>query len=354
MGLLRCCLRSIASLGIATLTTNAQGAAPASTVVTDIAYIRPARLVDIGDGQRMNLYCVGRGSPTVIFDAGLGDQIRAWAMVQPAIAKVTRACSYDRAGLGFSDSSDRPSTAENAVDDLHRLLATASIKPPYVLVGHSLGGLYMQLFADHHRSEVAGMVLVDPMSFDQGRRYGQLDPSTTSENVKFVQSLHTSCLPAARRDYAGESKLFKDCVGAPDPRFSKAFNQAFLANHSTAKYMQAAWSEWASAFTVSADEVRAAKRSYGNMPLTVLSRAPFPRQPHETQAVRDAKNYLWVELHVDIAALSTRGVNEIVPKAGHYIQFDKPGVVIDAIRQVINTTQADDHDLTATHARQQR
>lgn len=352
MNLLRCCFYGIASLGIATLAlaTNAQDTVATSTVITDMAYIRPARLVDIGDGRRMNLYCVGHGSPTVVFEAGLGDQVRSWAMVQPAIAKVTRACSHDRAGLGFSDPSGRPGTAANAVDDLHRLLATASIKPPYVLVGHSLGGLYMQLFADRHRSEVVGMVLVDPVSFDQGRRYGQLDPSMTSENAKFVQSLRTDCLPAAKHGYAGESKLFKDCVGTPDPRFSKAFNQAFLANHSTAKYMQAAWSEWANVFTVSSDEVRVAKRSYGDMPLVVLSRAPFPRQPHETQAMRDAKNYLWVELHDDIAALSTRGVNEIVPGSGHYIQFDKPGVVIEAIRQVIDTVRADDHVSTAAHA----
>jgi len=344
MGLLRCCFHGIASLGIAALalTTNAQGAVPVSTVVVaDMTYIRPARLVDIDDGRRMNLYCIGHGSPTVIFGAGLGDQIRAWAMVQPAIAKVTRACSYDRAGLGFSDPSGRPGTAANAVDDLHRLLMATAIKPPYILVGHSLGGLYMQLFADGYLSEVAGMVLVDPVSFDQGRRYDHLDPSMTSENAKFVQSLRTRCLPAAQHGYAGEPKVFKDCVGVPDPHFSRAFNQAFLANHSTAKYMQAAWSEWANVFTVSSDEVRAAKRSYGDLPLIVLSRAPFPRQPDETRAMRDAKNYLWVELHDDIAALSTRGVNEIVPGASHYIQFDKPQVVIDAIRHVVWETRHD-------------
>ncbi len=352
MGILRCCFHGAGLLGIAVLALApaARSATPAPAVVTDMAFIQPARLVDIGNGRRMNIYCIGHGSPVVIFEAGLGDQIRAWAMVQPAIAKITRTCSYDRAGLGFSDSSGRPGTATNAADDLNQLLVAASIGPPYILVGHSLGGLYMQLFADRYRSEVAGMVLVDPVSFDQGRRYGQLDPSTTSENAKFVQGLRIRCLPAARRDYAGEPKLFEDCVGAPDPHFSKAFNQAFLANHSTAKYMQAAWSEWANVFTVSSDEVRAAKRSYGDMPLVVLSRAPFPRQLRETQVMRDAKNYLWVELHDEIAALSTRGVNEIVPGAGHYIQLDKPDVVIDAVRHVIDTVRVDDDALAAMHA----
>ncbi|WHZ20603.1 MAG: hypothetical protein OJF55_002752 [Rhodanobacteraceae bacterium] len=349
MGLPRYCVQGIAAFGIATLALGslAQGTAPAPSMVTDLAYIRPARLVDIGNGRRMNLYCIGRGAPTVIFEAGLGDQIRAWATVQPAIAKTTKACSYDRAGLGFSDASGRPGTATDAVDDLHRLLAAASIKPPYVLVGHSLGGLYMQLFADRYRSEVAGMVLVDPVSFDQGRRYDALDPSMTAENRKFVEFLHDKCIPGAQSGYAGSASLFKKCVGGPWSRFSDAFNRMFLANHATAKYMQAAWSEWANVFTISSDEVRAAKRSYGDMPLVVLSRAPFPRQPHETQAMRDAKNYLWVELHDDIAALSTRGVNEIVPGAGHYVQLDKPDVVIAAIRQVVETVQADNHVSTA-------
>lgn len=352
MGILHWCFRGVALLGFAipTLAAAAKDATPTPAVIADMTFIQPASLVDIGNGRRMNIYCIGHGSPTVIFEAGLGDQIRAWAMVQPAIAKVTRACSYDRAGLGFSDSSGRPGTAENAVDDLHRLLAAASIKPPYVLVGHSLGGLYMQLFADRYRSAVAGMVLVDPVSFDQGRRYDALDPAMTVENRNFVRFLHDQCIPAARKGYVGEASLFKKCVGEADPRFGAAFNHDFLANHSTSKYMQAAWSEWANVFGVSSDEVRAAKRSYGDMPLTVLSRAPFPRQPHETQAMRDAKNYLWVELHDDIAALSTRGVNEIVPGAGHYIQFDKPGVVIDAIRHIIDTVRVDDHASTAAHA----
>lgn len=352
MRILHRCFRSVALLGITTLAlvATARGATPMPAVVADTAFIRPARLVAIGNGRRLNIYCVGHGSPTVIFDAGLGDQIRAWALVQPAVAEGTRACSYDRAGLGFSDPGGRPGTAANAVEDLHRLLVATAIKPPYILVGHSLGGLYMQLFADRYLPEVVGMVLVDPVSFDQGRRYGELDPSMTKENAKFVQGLRIRCLPAARHRYAGEPKLFKDCVGVPDPHFSKAFNQAFLANHSTAKYMQAAWSEWANVFTVSSDEVRAAKRSYGGLPLIVLSRAPFPRQPNETQAMRDAKNYLWVELHDDIAALSTRGVNEIVPGASHYIQFDRPGIVVDAIRHVIRETRHDESPVAASPA----
>lgn len=158
---------AIAVAGISNFASAAQTPVP---VITDLSYIRPARWVDIGGGRTMNILCVGHGSPTVIFDAGLGDQIRAWAMVQPAIATKAKACSYDRAGLGFSDPSGRPGTAANAVDDLRRLLKASSIQPPYILVGHSLSGMYAQLFADRYRSEVVGMVLVDPVSDDQGKR----------------------------------------------------------------------------------------------------------------------------------------------------------------------------------------
>lgn len=340
MSALRSYFRYVVVCGIAmlALVATARELAPRSAVVTDMAYIEPAHLVDIG-GRKMNIYCVGHGSPTVVFDAGLGDQIRAWATVQPAIARVTRACSYDRAGLGFSDPSDRSGTAANAVDDLHRLLLAASVKPPYVLVGHSLGGMYLQLFADLYRSDVVGMVLVDPVSDEQGRRYNALDPSMTKQNAAFVESIRTECVPAAQKGLVKGSKLFKQCVDQPDPRFSEAFNEAFVTNHSTAKYFQAAWSEWANVFSVSSDEVRAARCDYGDMPLIVLSRAPFALLPHETQALRDAKNYLWVELHDDIASLSMRGVNEIIPGTGHYIQFDKPEVVINAVRHVVWETR---------------
>jgi len=87
--------------------------------------------VTVEAGRQLNLYCTGRGAPTVVFDSGLGDGTKAWGLVQSVIAAHTRACSYDRAGLGFSDPSARPGTNANSVDGLHRLLHAAGIKPPY-------------------------------------------------------------------------------------------------------------------------------------------------------------------------------------------------------------------------------
>jgi len=105
--------------------------------VTDPIYSKAQRLVDMDHRRRMNIYCRGTGSPMVVFDAGLGDSASSWGLVQPPAAARTKTCSYDRAGLGFSDPPTRASTASNIADDLHALLAVAHIKPPYIFVGHS-------------------------------------------------------------------------------------------------------------------------------------------------------------------------------------------------------------------------
>lgn len=302
---------------------------------TDMSYVRSARLVDIGGGRRMNILCVGTGTPTVVFESGLGDPIRAWAGVQPHIAKRTRACSYDRAGLGFSDPSGRSGTASNAVDDLHLLLNAASIRPPYVLVGHSMGAMYVRLFAARHRFEVAGLVLVDPVSEDQRLRYATLDPSTRTANDKYVEQIRNDCIPAAAKGFDKTSELYKQCVGDPDSRFSANFNDTAAANESTEAHFRAVWSEWVNVFDTSSDQVRSARRDLGDMPLVVLSRSPLRLQPNETQEMREAKNRLWTGLHDDLAQLSRRGVRRVVPKAGHYIQLDQPAAVVEAIHEVL-------------------
>ncbi len=121
-------------------------------------------------GMSLHLLCRGEGSPTVVFESGLGNDARAWSKVQPEIAKLTRACAYDRAGLGSSSPAPRPHSNRDMVSELHGLLDAASIPPPYVLAGHSMGGTNAQLFLAEYPSAVAGMVLVDasplPPPFD--------------------------------------------------------------------------------------------------------------------------------------------------------------------------------------------
>ena len=139
----------------------------------------PGQLVDVG-GYKMHINCTGQGTPVVILDSGLGDSYISWSKVQPQIAKFTRVCSYDRAGLGYSDASPRPRISKVIAEELHTLLHNAGIDlPPYILVGHSMGGFDVCMFASLYRSEVAGMVLVDSSHPEQreaspscAQRYG--------------------------------------------------------------------------------------------------------------------------------------------------------------------------------------
>ena len=139
----------------------------------------PGKLVDIG-GYQLHVNCTGKGSPTVILDAGFGCDSTAWLTVQPEIAKFARVCSYDRAGLGWSDPGPKPRTSQQIVKELHTLLAKADIRSPYVLVGHSFGGYNVRLYAGHYPDEVVGMVLVDANHHHQ-EKYATRDPKEDEE-----------------------------------------------------------------------------------------------------------------------------------------------------------------------------
>jgi pimeloyl-ACP methyl ester carboxylesterase len=128
-------------------------------------YPPPGKLVDIG-GLRLHINCTGAGSPTVIMEAGPNDSSVIWQLVQPEISRFTRACSYDRAGFGWSDVPNEARTSVNIANELERLLSRAAVPGPYVLVGHDFGTLDLRVFTAHHRQQVAGMVFVDSVHPD--------------------------------------------------------------------------------------------------------------------------------------------------------------------------------------------
>ncbi len=312
-----------------------------TTLIDDVAYTKPQKLVTVESGRRLNIYCTGAGSPTVVFDSGLGDGTRAWGLIQPAIAEHTRACSYDRAGLGFSDPPTRSSTSANVVDDLHRLLHAAHVKPPYVLVGHSLGGMHVKLYAETYLSEVAGLVFVDPSHEDLGKGAWAIDPESQKTYAPYMEALHR-CLEARPDDFVAESELVKNCGPFPDPHYSAAINAVEMQLGKQHGRVQARVSEQENVWFTSADQVRAAYRPLGDIPIIVLTHEASPRGPAETQEQRAAKNKLWIDLHDRIASMSTRGKRRTVDNAGHYIQLDQPQVVIDSILEVVRTTHSED------------
>jgi pimeloyl-ACP methyl ester carboxylesterase len=307
----------------------------AAPIITDAVYTHAQRLVDVDHGRRMNLYCRGAGSPAVIMDAGMGDSTISWAMVQPAIATRTRTCSFDRAGLGFSDPATRAGDAVNSAEDLHALLRAAGIGAPYVLVSHSLAGMYARVFADRYPDEVAGMVLVEPSHEDQSTRGWAI--GAPGQQAKWDDWLkqREACIDDARSGLVKDTPAYAQCVGEPDPRFSRAINDAQSRYASTVRWQQAVVSEQQNVFYASAEQARATRKSFGDMPIIVLTHSPYPKAKDETQQERDQRTLLWEDLHLQIAALSSRGVNEIVPNSGHFIQYDRPQVVIDAVNQAL-------------------
>jgi pimeloyl-ACP methyl ester carboxylesterase len=122
-------------------------------------YSIPQQLVELRDGRRIHLFCVGEGSPTVILTAGLGDWVATWSKVQASIALKTRACAWDRAGFGYSDPSSAAQDVSHTTADLEEALRKAKINGPYILVAHSFGGYESLLFADRHHRQIVGMVL---------------------------------------------------------------------------------------------------------------------------------------------------------------------------------------------------
>jgi pimeloyl-ACP methyl ester carboxylesterase len=329
----------------------AQGADPPTpAVIASIDYTQPGDLVSLAGGRRLNLRCRGAGSPTVVLDAGGANWSYTWRFVQPAMARFARVCSFDRAGYGFSDPSDRPATAANIVDDLHAALAKADIRPPYVLVGHSAGGLYMTLYADLYLSEVAGMVLVDPAAASQSRDdliAAMRTPAELSKERKdkadFRTLLHRCADLARAKNVAamkdvcpcGPSSLDRPDFAAYMPQYCARPNhyEAMLAEDSALLGVPG------EAPTESEKEEAAAARPFGAMPLIVLTQSKGFPYDGERADQKIGHMIAWRASHAVLAGRSTRGKLIMPPNSGHMIQMSQPKAVVDAVQEVVNAAK---------------
>ena len=273
------------------------------------------QLVDVG-GSKMHIHCIGDGSPTVVLDSGLGDSYLSWHKVQPEMAKFTHVCSYDRAGLGFSDPSSRPRTSKVIAEELHALLQAASVPPPYVIVGHSMGGYDVRVYASMYPNEIVGMVLVDAPHPDQENRFPpelkNLEGSWSRE-AEFIAYTMPFGVP----------RLLGLCDNDPTSR-------AADCNARTAREQLAE----IKAFRESSAET-AATGSLGDLPLAVLSHDPDKPSSDLPPEIAKPTNEAWEQMQVELSHLSTRGTQTIAKNSAHYIQVDRPDVVIDAVRNVV-------------------
>ena len=274
----------------------------------------PGRLVDVA-GRKMHLYCTGQGTPTVILESGLWNDSEVWYKVQPEIFKLTRVCSYDRAGLGFSElRPEQEADSVNVAHNLHTLLANARENPPYVLVGHSLGGIHVLVYQNLFPTDVVGMVLVDSGHPDQENR---LPPEMNK-----IQS----------RMYL-QSKLWGLAVPLGLPRLLGLCGRTVECSWQTVKAREAE----VDALNDSGDEARHA-RSLDPLPLVVVSRdpekgaAPGLIPPDLSRRFENQ----WVVLQEELARLSTNGSRVVATGSTHYVQIDRPDVVIAAIQKVLD------------------
>jgi pimeloyl-ACP methyl ester carboxylesterase len=288
------------------------------------------KLVDVG-GFKMHIDCTGEGSPTVILDSGLGDSYISWRKVQPQIAKFTRVCSYDRAGLGYSDSSSRPRTSQVMAEELHALLQAASIAPPYLLVGHSMGGYDVRLYASLYRKEVAGMVFVDASHPDQEKRF---PPALKSLHAKWTRQL--------------EFMEFAMSFGIP--RMS-----GFCSTHAVVRAAECNFhtlrEKVAEEKALSESAAQAAATApLGDLPLAVLSHDPGEHAvPGVAPDVMKSVETAWNQMQEELSHLSTGGTRTIAKNSSHYIQMDRPDLVVEAVRTVLDEARAKDSASPPSH-----
>jgi pimeloyl-ACP methyl ester carboxylesterase len=318
------------ALALCALSTGAATPAPAGA-----EFARPHRRVDIG-GRRLNLFCSGTGSPTVVFESPSGGAAWDWWAVQARVAARTRACVHDRAGYGFSDASPRAADAGNAVDDLHVLLTAAGIAPPYVLVGNSFGGAAAQLFAWRWPKEVGGLVLVEPMHEDENVRPDALTNGGITASESGILAFGDGCAAQAAKGFEPTSAAYDDCIGGADPALPAALGEVDLKQRLTPAYWRVRQAE-RRALAADRSQLRAARRPFGELPVIVLARgvSPYliPGKPQsDTNRAIEAAN---LALLTDVANGSARGELRVVGGAGHLIQQTHPDAVAAAVDDVL-------------------
>jgi pimeloyl-ACP methyl ester carboxylesterase len=265
----------------------------------------PGRLVDVG-GHKLHIWCSGAGAPSVILETGLGGSSVDWGFVQPAVAQFTRVCSYDRAGMGYSDPGPSPRTARRIARELGQLLDRSGITEPAVLVGASIGGLAVRVFASEQAERAAGLVLVDATHEDQEHEIPKLAP--------FVPLLSS----------VGVLRLLGVSFGQSPESLAPSVRKFAQATAFRAAGPKAAADEILHV-RESVAEVKAARRRL-TLPLIVVT------------AGRGA-NAEWHALQRDQAGLSERGCLVTAEQSGHAIAIGQPQVVVEAIRAVVNAAR---------------
>jgi len=286
-------------------------------------YPMPGQLIDVG-GYRLHLYCTGKatdGNPTVILEQGLGGTTPAWGLIQPEVAKVTRVCAYDRAGMGWSDPALKGTQrdGQQIVKDLHTLLQKANISGPYVMVGWSFGGLYTRIFAHQYPEEVAGMVLLDSSHPDQW--------STTAGQEMYKSNLRFYSISSTMARFGLIRLRVKSqaTTGLPDLQ-----QKELLAFYSATQDWDAQAAEFKS--LPQTNRQVNASGSFGDIPLIVLSAIDHGMSKELEQNWQDWQNQL--------AQLSTNSYHQILDRAHHESLWADPQFASESVAAILKVVNA--------------
>jgi pimeloyl-ACP methyl ester carboxylesterase len=269
------------------------------------------------NGHRMHINCTGSGSPTIILDAGLGNDALIWGGVQPELAKTTRVCSYDRAGFGWSDALPAPRDADHIASELHELLLQAKVSGPIVLMGHSIAGLYIRDYATHYPMGIAGLVFVDVSTPLQDEN-PVVKAMNSNGPPQWVSTLLTRAIYIV-----GLPRLVGQCSHSL-PGFT---DRAGVLEAENLCHLQ---------FGAIAAETESIHRSghetartgpYGSLPILIISEdTAATRLPLSPQQMTDWAN-ISNQMQEDLKNLSTRSRRIIAKGSGHYVQMFRADLI---------------------------
>ncbi|MFO1350559.1 MAG: alpha/beta hydrolase [Gammaproteobacteria bacterium] len=274
----------------------------------------------IGD-HRMHLVCQGSGTPSVILEAGLGGTSLDWVYILPGVAQFTRVCSYDRAGYGWSDASPSPRTSEVIAAELDELLETAHVRKPYLMVGHSFGGLITRLFAAQHPEKIIGIVLIDATHEAQDQRFAK-------------GQVNTQITPRPERNFV-IANYYQVPDALPEPARRIAQTLAIRPNAVATLYGELR------SMHLSLEKMQAWNPRIPDVPLLVMA---HDARASATTATARRMADIWMEMQQDLVSRTHHGHFTVIENSGHHIQLDRPDKVLEGIRSIFQQTHEPTRD----------
>ena len=302
---------------------------PAPDASLDV-YAEPGERIDIGGGRKLNLRCSGAGAPTVLLEAGFGSDSLAWAKAQPQIAQRNRVCSYDRAGLGFSDGGPLPRDLKADVADLRALIDAADLDTPLILVGHSYGSQLVRRYDELYPKQVAALVLVDPPEQNVGE-FSASYAKTEAQMAPRMLAMYRGCEQGARDGRLGAARPpsdLKNCLRPPNPNYSDKLNASVRAWRSKPAFWETVISGSQDRLSLYGSAVAKSERHDGK-PVIVLS----AEQPYAGAPADDLKALLAAreQTHLALIGTSRYAKRVTIADSSHDIPNDQPAAPAIAV-----------------------